>query len=87
MNLIVSQAAGVLLLAIALPLLPAATIAPADLLWGAAAGCAGSTRCTVRDTWIELTMYTATKSTTASTKFVNGPAAITATFFQTRWRQ
>jgi drug/metabolite transporter (DMT)-like permease len=38
---IVSQAAGVLLLAIALPLLPAATIVPADLLWGAAAGCAG----------------------------------------------
>jgi drug/metabolite transporter (DMT)-like permease len=38
---IVSQAAGVLLLAIALPLLPAATIAPADLVWGAAAGCAG----------------------------------------------
>src|SRR6185295_11044796 len=38
---VVSQAAGVLLLAIALPLLPAATIAPAALLWGAAAGCAG----------------------------------------------
>jgi len=38
---VVSQAAGVVLLAIALPLLPAATIAPADLLWGAAAGCAG----------------------------------------------
>jgi len=38
---VVSQAAGVVLLAIALPLLPAATIAPVDLLWGAAAGCAG----------------------------------------------
>ena len=38
---VVSQAAGIILLAIALPLLPAATIAPADLLWGAAAGCAG----------------------------------------------
>src|SRR5262245_9543031 len=38
---VVSQAAGVALLAIAMPLLPAATIVPADLLWGAAAGCAG----------------------------------------------
>jgi len=38
---VVSQAAGVALLAIAMPLLPAATIAPADLSWGAAAGCAG----------------------------------------------
>jgi drug/metabolite transporter (DMT)-like permease len=38
---VVSQAAGVVLLAVALPLLPAATLTPADLLWGAAAGCAG----------------------------------------------
>src|SRR5947207_1909668 len=32
-------------------------------------------------------MKSATNSTTASAMFVNGPAAITTTFFQARWRQ
>src|SRR5919198_2747946 len=38
---LVSQACGLVLVALALPLLPAATPRPADLWWGAAAGLAG----------------------------------------------
>jgi len=39
---VVSQAAGLILLLLALPLLPAASPAARDLLWGAAGGLAGS---------------------------------------------
>lgn len=38
---LISQAAGLVLVALALPLVPAATPTPADLWWGAAAGLAG----------------------------------------------
>ena len=38
---LLSQACGLVLVALALPLLPAATPTPADLWWGAAAGLAG----------------------------------------------
>ena len=38
---LVSQACGLVLVALAMPLLPAATPRPADLWWGAAAGLAG----------------------------------------------
>ena len=40
-SVVVTQAAGLILLLIVLPVLPAATVTAADLAWGAAAGLAG----------------------------------------------